>query len=116
HDGEVCREPRRFTELTQEAMSYGMERASLHSGAGGAHEPFGAREHLARGATGEREKEDSLGRDAALDEIGDAMDQGARLSGARAGDDEQRRVAECDGARLIRVERRGDPLLVRGSE
>ena len=64
-------------------------------------EPLGAGEHLLRGAAGEGEQEDALGRDAALDEVRDPVDERARLAGARAGDDEQGPVAEGGGARLL---------------
>ena len=78
----------------------------------GPDEPLGAREHLAGGAAGEREQEDALGGDASLDEERDPVDERAGLARARAGDDEQGRVAEGDGARLIGVERRDEVVLV----
>ena len=73
-------------------------------------------EHLAGGAAREGEQEDPLRRDAALDEVRDAVDERARLARARAGDDEQRPVAERDGARLLRVERVGERRLVAGGK
>ena len=44
------------------------------------------------------------------------MDERARLAGAGARYDQEGGVAECDGACLVRVERRGEPLFVGGGE
>ena len=48
------------------------------------------------------------GADAALDEVGDAVDERAGLAGAGAGDDEQRAVAVRRGRGLLGVELRGE--------
>ena len=65
-------------------------------------------EHLVGGAAREGEEEDALGRDAAFDEVGDAVDERARLPGAGAGDDEQRTVAVRGGGGLLGVQLRGE--------
>jgi hypothetical protein len=51
---------------------------------------FDAPQHLARRAVRERGEEDARGRDALLDEVGDAIRDGARLARTRARDDERR--------------------------
>ena len=90
HDGEVGRQAGGAAELAQEPVADRVEGAAVHARARGPDEPLGAREHLAGGAAGEGEQEDALGRDASLDEVRDAVDERARLAGARAGDDQQR--------------------------
>ena len=104
HDREVGRQSRGPTELAQKPVADGMERPSVDACAAGPHQPLGAREHLARGAPGEREEEDALGRHSPFDEVSDAMDERASLARSGAGDDEQRRVLERDGASLIGIE------------
>jgi len=88
--------------------------AAVHPGARGADQTLGAGEHLAGGAPREGEEQDPLRRDAALDQVRDAVDERARLARAGAGDDEQRPVAERDGALLLRVERVDERRLVAG--
>ena len=116
HDGEVRGEAGRRAELSEQAMPDGVKGAAVHPRAGGADESLGAGEHLAGGAAREGEEEDALRRDAALDQVRDAVDERARLARAGAGDDEQRPVAEGDGALLLRVERGGERRLVRGGK
>jgi hypothetical protein len=93
-----------------------MEGPTMHSCAAWPDEALGAGEHLAGGAAGEGEQEDALGGDPSLDEIRDPVDERAGLAGACAGDDEQGRVAEGDSARLIRIERCGEAVLVGGGQ
>ena len=50
------------------------------------------------------------GGDAALDEVGDAVDEGSGLSGAGAGDDEEGTVAVGGGGGLFGVQLRGESL------
>ena len=94
------------TELSEQAVPGGVERPALHAARHGAHEAFGAAEHFLGGAAGEGEEEDALGRDAALEQVRDAVDQRARLAGAGAGDDEQRTVAVGRGGSLLVVQLR----------
>ena len=70
-------------------------------------QPEEAVPHLAGGLVREGEGEDLAGVYALLaHQVGDALRQHARLTAARARDDEKRAVSESDGALLIRVERR----------
>ena len=106
HDGEVGRQAGGRAELAQQAVADGVEGATVHPRAGRADEPFGARR--ASRCAARRVKVSRRMRSAAhasLDEGGDAVDEGARLAGAGAGDDEQRAVAEGGGARLVVVQR-----------
>ena len=61
-------------------------------------------QHLGGGAAREREQQDAPRVGAALDELGDAVDERGRLAGAGAGDDEQRPVAVPGGGELVGVE------------
>ena len=97
-------------------MADGVEGPAVHARARRSHEPLCAREHFGGGAAGERKEEDALRGDAAIHEGSHSMNESARLPGARSGDDEKWRVAECDRSRLIRVERGGELLLVGGGE
>ena len=79
-------------------MAGRVERPAVHARADAEPTSRSARESISlRGAAGEGEQEDALGRDAALDEMGDAVDERARLPGAGAGDDEERAVAVRGG-------------------
>ena len=95
-------------------MPNGVEGAAVDPRAGRSDEAFRPGQHLRGGAAGEGEEENALWRDSPLDQRGNAMDEGARLSGTGAGNDEQWRISECDGARLIRVERGEELLLIAG--
>jgi hypothetical protein len=95
-------------------MSDGVKGATVHPRARGADQALGAGEHLSGGAAREGEEEDPLCRDAALDQVRDTVDERARLPRAGAGDDEERPVAERDGALLLRVERVDERRLVAG--
>ena len=106
----------RGAELSEQPVPGGVERSAVHPRAAPTDESLGAGEHLLRGAAREGEEEDALGRDAALDQVRDAVDERARFARARAGDDEQRPVAEGDGARLLRIEGGRERRLVRGGK
>jgi hypothetical protein len=62
-----------------------MEGAAMDLATGASHELDSAGEHFLRGPSGEGEQEDALGRDAGLDQVGDAIDErtGFSRSGAR---------------------------------
>jgi hypothetical protein len=60
--------------------------------------------HLAGGLVGEGDGEDAPGGHALFEELGDAVGDDARLAGARAGEDQQRRAAVVDGRLLFGVE------------
>jgi hypothetical protein len=61
-------------------------------------------QHLAGGPPREREQHDRSRIDALLQQPGDAMDERARLSGARAGDEEHRPIRGGDRRALGVVE------------
>ena len=88
-----------------------VERAGLDVAAGLADEGHDPLAQLARRPVRERDGED-LPRPHALDpdEVGHPMGQDARLATARAGQDQQRPLGRRDGACLLRVEPRHDPL------
>ena len=108
HDREVAREAGGRSELPEQTVARRVERPALHARRRGADEPLGAREHLVRGAAREREEQNPLGRNAALDQVGDAIDERARLAGSGAGDDEQRPFFVRGGRPLFGVQLRGD--------
>src|SRR5207248_2721765 len=53
-------------------------------------------------------EEDAFGRNARLDQVGDASGKRLRLTGAGSGDDEQRAVAMGRSRQLLRVQRLRD--------
>ena len=57
----------------------------------------------------------ACGRDAALDEPGDAVGDDARLAGARAGEHEERAVAVLDGVALRGVEACGSGVMAKAA-
>lgn len=61
-------------------------------------------QHFVRRPSGERQQEDPLRSDAALDELRDAMDERSRLAGAGPGDDEEGTVSVVHRRELSRVE------------
>ena len=113
HDGEIAREAGGGPELAQQPVAYRVEGAAVHAGSRRPHEALGAREHFRCGAAGEGEEEDAFGGHSPIDEGGHAVNQRPGLAGAGTGDDQEWGVAECDRARLVRVERGGNPLFVR---
>ena len=83
HDGEVAREARFGSEVAQQAMTGGVERPALDARRRRTHQAFGATQHFVCGAAGEGEEEDALGRNAVVDEVGDAIDERSCLSRSR---------------------------------
>jgi hypothetical protein len=67
-------------------------------------QPFRPREHLARGSTGEGEQQDSLGRDAPIDQARHAARKRPRLARTGAGDDQQRAAVVLDRVALLLVQ------------
>ncbi len=65
---------------------------------------LGAREHLAGGAARERQQQDPLGRDAAIDQVRDPAGERPGLARAGPGDHQQRPAEVLDGRSLLRVE------------
>jgi len=108
HDREIARETCLGTELSEEAVPGRVERSALDSRRRRSYETLGATQHLVCGAAGEGEEEDALGRDTAVDEMGDPVDERSCLAGARAGDDEEGSLAVSGGHRLLGVELRGE--------
>ena len=77
----------------QEARADRVERPRPDGRDGVADEGLGPLAHLARGAVREGQQEDAVRRDAALDQVGDAVDERAGLAGAGRREHEQRPVA-----------------------
>jgi hypothetical protein len=69
------------------------------------YELLGARLHLLRGAAGEGEEENAFGRDTAVDEVRDAINECTGFSRSGAGDDEEWSVTERCRRGLLRIER-----------
>ena len=83
----------------------------MHFAAAASDEPFRPRQHFLRGTTSESEQEYPLGFHAGVDQVGYAVDEGSRLPGACAGDNQQGSVAVCGGGRLLRVQVCGEVAL-----
>ena len=92
-------------EVAQLAQRRGVEGPGLHLR--GLTEPEGAqpRAHLPRGAGGERHREHLAGGDMpGLDQVRDAVRDGARLARARTGEDAQRAARGAYGDGLVGIE------------
>ena len=81
-----------------------MEGAAPDGGCGGPDDALCAFEHFLRGAVGEGEQQDAPWLDAALDEVGDAVHEGARLAGAGGSQHEHGPVAGCRRFKLLWIE------------
>ena len=79
-----------------------MERAAPNAAAdfGVLQDARDAVQHFAGRASRERQQQDTFGRDALGDLVGDAMHERCRLACSRAGDDQQRIEAVADGLLL----------------
>ena len=104
HDREIVRHAGRGTVAAEQTMSRRVERAALYLVTCGAHQPLDASQHLLRGTPCERQEEDPLGLDPALDQMRDAMHEGPRLARPCARDDQQRAVTVRRRRELRRVE------------
>ena len=105
------RDAGRGPKAAQEPVRGGVEGPAVHLRGWLPDEALGAREHFLGGAAREGEQEDPLRRDAAVDQVGDAVDQRSRLSRSGAGDDEERSVsaiaaAACSGLSSAAMSRR----------
>ena len=103
-DDELVAEAEAGRVAAQQAVADMVEGAApdlSHPVAGGM---AGALEHLARGAVGEGQQQDRRGRQAALDEVGHAVDERLRLAGAGGRQHQQRAVARRGRRQLFRVE------------
>ena len=74
-------------------MGGGVKGSAVHAAAVSTDETLGAGEHFLRGAPGEREEKDAVGRDSAINEMRDTINKRAGFSRSRSGDDEKRSVA-----------------------
>ena len=90
HDGESARISESAAMPAQHPVADGMKRPAPESARVHRQEIGDPIEHLARGFVGEGEEQDVARIDAILEQVGDAISQGARLAAARAGDDQQR--------------------------
>jgi hypothetical protein len=77
---------------------------------GGADQALAAVQHLLGGAAGEGEEEEAAGGESALDEGGDAVDEGAGFPGPGACDYKEGPVGVCGGVGLGGVEGRAVTL------
>ena len=92
-----------------------VEGPALHLVAGGTDQTLDAAQHLLSGATRESQEEDSLRLYPALDQVGDAVDQGPCLPRARARDDQERTVTVRRRRELRRVEIGHSGIIARGA-
>src|SRR3954469_18833245 len=81
-----------------------MKRPAMHSLAVASDEALGTGQHLLRRAPSERQQQNSLSWYAALDEMGDSINERAGLSGSGTSDDQQRSIAVCRGRRLLWIQ------------
>ena len=91
----------------EESEPDGMERAAPEFGLGPGKEVADAIHHFARGLVGEGEEKDALGADAVFQQPRNAVDQCARLAGARASQDECWTRACGNGGKLLFIELAG---------
>jgi hypothetical protein len=103
-NGEIVPDPCITPEAAEESVTSSMKRSAMHLAGNGPDEAFNAREHFLRGAPREGEKEDSLRADAALEEMRDAVNEGAGLAGSCAGDDQECAVAVRCGRLLLLIQ------------
>ena len=90
--------------LAQHPQAEGVERGDRHRAGGLGRRQGNALAHLARGAIGEGQGQNALGRDPALQQEQHALDQCARLAGARPGVHQHRPVVHGGRRGLARVE------------
>ncbi len=89
----------------QDARAGGVEGHQPHAARRASEQPLDARAHLAGGLVGERDREDLTGlRAVAVDEVGEAVREHARLAAAGTGEDQERPLAVRDGLALGLVE------------
>ena len=105
-DREAGRQPERRGLAAQQPHRGGVERADPQARRRGPDGALDALAHLARGAVREREREDRLGADAALEQPRDARGEHAGLARAGAGDDQRGAALVLDGVALRGVERK----------
>jgi hypothetical protein len=104
HDGESARVTECAAMPSQHAVADGMKSPAPES-AGIDREQVGhAIEHLARGFIREGEKKDVARVDAVLEQVSDAISEGARFARASPGDDEQRSRRRGHGSVLLLVQ------------
>ena len=102
--GEVGRQSKAVGVLLDEPSADGVKGAAGDSVAGAAEEVGEPSRHLSGGFVGEGEREDAFGAHAGLNEVGDAVGEGACFAGARPGDNEGRLKRGGDDGALLVVE------------
>jgi len=65
---------------------------------------LGARQHFLSGPSRESEKKNSLGFDAAIDQMGNSIDKRSSFSSAGTGDDQKRPISVCRGRSLLGIQ------------
>jgi hypothetical protein len=108
-DGEVGGEAGGGAELAEEAVGRAMKGAPLDLMGGGTDQALAAVQHLLGGAAGEGEEEEAAGGESALDEGGDAVDEGAGFPRPGTGDYKEGPVGVGGGVGLGGIEGRSVP-------
>src|SRR5689334_14879679 len=88
-------------------MRGSVERSAVNTFAITANESLGARQHFLRRTSRERQQQYSLRGDTTLDQMRDAVDECAGLSGSRSGYDEQWSIAMCRSRCLLWIQLSG---------
>ena len=107
-DGERAREPNRLAMRAQRAMADAVKSPAPETGGFDAGEFLHAVEHLAGGLVGEGEQQDLAGPDALRKQVGHAVGEGARLTRAGAGEDQQRARFRRHRGELLVVQLRAE--------
>ncbi len=103
-DGEVAFIAEFIGVGAQDAVADGVEGAAPQFAQLLAEQIGDAPHHFAGGFVGEGEQQDAVGGNALFEQVGDAIDEGARLAGAGAGNDERRAGRRGNGGVLLLVE------------
>ena len=74
-----------------------VKRPTVHTSGGVSDQSLYASKHFLGGSAREGQEKDALGLHASIDEVGDAVNQRARLARAGAGDDKQRTIGVRGG-------------------
>ena len=95
-------------------MGGGVKCSAVHAAAVATDETLGAGEHFLRGAPGKCEEKNAVGRDSAIDEMRDTINERAGLSCSRSGDNEEGSVAVSRRFCLLGIQLGGKIACLRG--